>query len=153
MLDTCCWMKSKRNVVAFVRRSVGFGRLSGDGCSRCGGSARRGWGAAFTSAWTAQKLNDFADDTKLASLLTGLLVVPLVESQPSFDQQGAALAHVLRDVFRRAPEDVNINKSDLLLLFAGFIRPDTVDGQAKLRDGCTLGRVTQFRIAREVADE
>src|SRR6266446_4574697 len=90
---------SKRHVVAFVRRGFGFGRLRGGGCSRRG-NARRGRGTSFTGAWTPQELNDLSDDTELAALLTGLLVIPLVETQPPLDQHRAALAHVLRYVFR-----------------------------------------------------
>src|SRR6266581_9518406 len=123
-MGSAVWAKfhSKGHVVAFLRRGFGFGRFRGGGCGRRG-SARRGRGTTFTGAWTTQELNDLSDDTELAALLTGLLVIPLVETQPPFDQHRAALAHVLRNIFRRAPENIDVNKSDFLFLLAALARP------------------------------
>ena len=81
----------------------------------------------------------------------GVFVLPGIEFQAAFDQQRAALAHVLGDDFRLAAPGFDVNKTDFFLGLAGFGFPGAVDRQADLGDGRSLGRVAQFRIARQVA--
>ena len=68
-----------------------------------------------------------------------VFIFPLVESKPAFDQEGAALAHILRDDFSLPAEGVNIDKSGFFLRFAGFGFPGAINGQANAGNGRALG--------------
>src|ERR1022692_2023496 len=153
--DAWCVKKSKWNVVAFMRRHVGFGL--GSRCRSGGGwtGARRG-GTAIAAGFgatiaAAEKLKAFNNDTKFAALLAGLFVVPLVKLEPAFDQNGAALLHVLRERFSLTAKGVHVNKSHLFFFFAGFTGPVAINRHADFGDGQALGCVAQFRIARQIA--
>src|SRR6185295_498200 len=148
---------SERHVI-FGRWAVWFrhGRRFGGGGRRLGrgtGTRRSRGGRSFAGPGAAEKLHDFCDDPQFAAFLAGLFVIPLIETKPAFNENRAAFAHILADVFSGAPENVHIDKGDFLLLFAGFGRPDPVDREATFGDGHSFGSVAQLRIAGHVPDE
>lgn len=150
--------KLKGNVVTFVRGDIGFGFRSGS-CRRgrtrtWRGRSRTGITAGFgTPISAAEKLHYFANYAKFAALLAGLLVIPLVKAQPSFNENRTALAHVLRKIFSRAAKNIHINKGHLFLLFPSLIRPNAVDGQTDFGDGQAFGRIAQLGIACQIPDQ
>src|ERR1039458_7794225 len=148
-------MESEGDVVAFGR-AVAFDRFGRGraGCSGRPGRTRSGGCAALTGTGrAAEKLNVFGDHAEFAALGSGLLVVPLIQLEPTFDHNRTALAHILPDVLRRAAKNIHVHKGDFFLLLTSFIRPDAVDREADLGDGRSFGRVAQFRITRQVAHQ
>src|SRR5882757_6281626 len=111
--------ESERDVVAF-RRAVAFhgfrrwrarSRRSRTRRTRSRCAAAFAATTATGAAGAAEKLYCFRHHTQPALLLAGLLVVPLVQPEPAFDQNRAPLAHVLAHVFSRAAKDVHVHKS------------------------------------------
>ena len=109
--------------------------------------------AATAARFGTEKLEGFADNLELAALLAGGLVVPRVELETTFDVARIALGEILLGDLGLATPESDIHESGVLLLLALFVPPDAVDGEPELGDSRALGRVTQFRIPREVPDE
>lgn len=108
-------------------------------------------GGAIVAA--SEKLNALSHDAETAALLTGVLVIPLVELETAFHQEWTTFAHVLADVFSRTAEDIDINKGNLFALFTGFGAPDTIDSKPDLGDRRAFGRVPQLGVAGQIAHE
>ena len=66
-------------------------------CRGGGGSGTPGGLAAgLAEIAAAEELKAFEDDAELAAFLAGLFVIPLIEPEPAFHEERAALFHVLR---------------------------------------------------------
>src|SRR5690606_9287908 len=85
--------------------------------------------------------------------LAGVLVVPLIQFQPTLDEEGAALAKVLSDDLGLLSPCVDVDEGHLLPALAGFRPVGAVDRQSEPGDGLALGCVPQFGIASEVPEE
>lgn len=149
------YQESKRHVI--IRRRARI--LSGRRRSLCR-TARRGAGtrrvriATFSATARApKKLDCFSDNPKLAAFLSRLLIIPLVQTQPTLDQYGTALAHVLADIFSGTAEDIHIDKRDLLLLLASLGCPRPVYCESNLGNGLAVGSITELRITRQIPYE
>ena len=101
-----------------------------------------------------QHLHSFADDVEFCALLAGCFVVPRVELQAAFDQNGAAFGEVFAGDFCLAPPQRHLDESRL---FAAAVRllvePVAVDCQADLGEGRSRWRVPHLRITGEIAQE
>jgi len=100
-----------------------------------------------------EKLNALGYDAEATALLTGVLVIPLVEFEAAFHEKRAAFAHVLADVLGGAAEDVDINKCHFFALLTGFGAPNAIYGKTDLGDRRAFGRVPQLGVAGQVAHE
>src|SRR5436305_2846387 len=145
--ETC--VTSKRNLVV-VR--LGCSRFRWRGRARRRASAA-GFVSITTALATADQLHAFGDNATLAAFLSRLFVIPGIELQPAFDEDGTAFLQIFADDLRRAAPERYIDKGGFLALLPRIGRVDTVHGEADLRDGGSLRRVAYLRIARQVADQ
>src|SRR5437773_640416 len=91
--------------------------------------------AAATFARAADELEVLHDDVKLAALSATLLVFPLIELEPPFDEDRLALVHVLVDDLGLLSEGVDLDEGDFLAVFTLCGAKLSVAGDAELGDG------------------
>ena len=73
--------------------------------------------------------------------------------KPALDKKWPSLFQILANYFGLPAKCVHVNETNFFLHFTGFGFPLPVDSQGNLRDGRPLGRVTQFRIAGQIAGD
>src|ERR1700730_6376996 len=107
--------------------SSGSASKSGSCClCRCGGAVRRWLGggpAAFALGSAAEELQTFADHLQLRPFLAGLLVVPGIETESAFDEDGSPFPEILLRDFGHSTPERHINKSNLFFLFVVVVFP------------------------------
>src|SRR5579871_540709 len=138
----------ERNVVVGRGREVGAARAQG-----FGGARRHELVAAATVAVAAaaEELDALGDDLDGLALYAVLLPLPPVEA--AVDRDGPALAQILGAALRLVAEDRDTEEVRLVDPVAGLVAAPAVDGDAEVADGRAAGRVAQFGVARQVADE
>lgn len=91
---------------------------------------------------------DFRDETVLP-----LLILPLAGFELAFDEDEAALAEVLRTVFRRLLEHDDAVPLGLFDLLPAVVRVGFVRGDAERADGAAALGIFQLGIASEATDD
>src|SRR4029453_9210425 len=109
----------------------------------------------LSSAWrsTSEQLHVLSHHAQTRSLLSGLLVVPRVHLEPSFDENRSAFFQVLAGNLRCSSPEGDIDKRDFLALFAAVSRVSPIYCDAEIADGASFGRVTHFRITRDISKQ
>ena len=108
--------------------------------------------SSLTSAPTDES-KFLKDDTELASALSGVFVLPLVELEAALNEDRPPFLHILAKRFGLFSEGVHIDESGLVLLLSFGVPPHAVDGEAQLGHRGALGGVAQFRIPGQVAHQ
>src|ERR1043165_857684 len=106
-----------------------------------------GGGSAIGPRTTADEFEAFQNYSELTALLAGLLIVPLIQSQPTFHEEWAALLQILGDGLRLLAERINVHERDLLFGFSGLGAPGAIDCQTEFGNRHAFWRVSQFGVA------
>src|SRR5689334_7168215 len=101
--------------------AVGFGSF-GRGGSRCRGRRACRTGAGGLGRRTSRAIGTGIDEGKtfegyfqFALLLMGILIFPLVELEPAFNEQWTAFFHVLRDNLRLTSKGIYVHEGHFFL--------------------------------------
>ena len=70
------------------------------------------------------------DDTELASALSGVFVLPLVELEAALNEDWPPFLHILANRFGLFAEGVHVDESGLVLLLSLGVPPHAGDGEA-----------------------
>src|ERR1035437_6571816 len=95
----------------------------------------------------------FKDDLELALLLLRVFIFPSVLLETALNEQWTAFFHVLADDFSLAPPNIHVHKAHFFLALTALAFPSAVHRQSYFCDRRSFGRVTQFRIARQIAHQ
>src|SRR4029077_20442722 len=136
----------KRNFV-FVR--FGRRRLF----RRCTGLSA--FSGRLAPAWraTSEQLHVVGDYAQSRSLLSGLLIVPRIHLEPTFDKNRSAFFQILAGNLGRSSPERDIDKRDFLALFTAVSRISSIYGDAEIANGTAFGRVTHFRITCDISKQ
>ena len=113
------------------------------------GLRRRTLHAFLTSA--RHELNPFGNHLMLAAFLA-VLAFPAAPLQASLNERRSAFTQKLAGRFSLATEDNDIHKADVFPALIALPRA-SVRRHTKGRHRGTVGRIAQFRIAREIAEQ
>src|SRR5207244_9473091 len=95
----------------------------------------------------------FANHAEFASLLPALFVVPCIQLEPAFDENGTTLLQIFaRDFGEPRPED-DIDIRDFFAFFAAVEGVLTINSNAEVANGAAFGGITHFGIARQISEE
>src|SRR5947207_12840641 len=109
--------------------------------------------ASAAATRSAEHLHIFPDDFELGPFLSGLLVIPRIELKPALDKNRAAFFQIFTSDFRGASPKSHVHEGDLFAFLAVIRSISAVDRQTQIRDGCSLGVVSDLWFAGEVSEE
>lgn len=122
------------------------------------GSRTRRWWNRGTTTNSASVLGAgvkegeaFEDNTQFTPFLACRFVIPSIQLQTPFHEDGLSLAQVLGDDLPLLPPGIDIDKGHFLPTFTRIrlIRPIYCETQP--RNGSPLGRVLELGVSREIA--
>src|SRR4030095_9308212 len=101
----------------------------------------------------SEQLHVLSHHAQARSFLPSLFVVPRIHLQPPFNKNWSALFQILAGNLCCSSPERDIHERDFFALFAAVSRVRTIHGDPKVADSAAFGRVTHFRITRDISKQ
>ena len=106
-----------------------------------------------TATLATDKLHVLADNAQTGALLTGRLIVPLIELKTTFDKDRTAFTQILSGELGLTPPEGDIDIGDFLNSLSIVTGANPVHGHAKVTNRSSLGSVTDFEIPGDIPEK
>lgn len=108
---------------------------------------------ALIAGSAAEQLNIIHDELYLAPLLSGRLIIPLIDVCAASDVDRLSLGSILRDDFRRASERREVKKGYGLAFLSTLRGVVVIDGEAEIAHSLSAWEKLAFDVAGDVPDK
>ena len=107
---------------------------------------------ASAATLATDELHILANNAQTRTLLTSLLIIPLIKLEATFDEDRTAFAQVLSSKLGLTPPEGNINVSDFLNSLSVVAGPDPVHRHTEITNCGSLGSIANFEIPGDIPE-